>query len=117
MSLVQGLEEKQARDKEIYMTNLADFLHSAEVNASFSREPVLDHYEAVKEREPVIKIAWQLITRIMLHSRLFTSCRLWQSISFFDYEVPLRHIPSTRLTGKLKVRVKPVIQGRTPLLF
>lgn len=117
MSLVRGLEEKQARDKEIYISGLTEFLRSNGVEASFHHEPVQDLYDAVEDIEPVVRIAGWHITRIVLRSRLFASCGLWQNISFFDYEAPLELGADSALRGKLKARVKPVIQGRTLGLF
>lgn len=112
MSLVKGLEEKQARDKEIYLSKLAIYLQSAGIDASFTHEQVSSLYDSVKEQEPVVRIAGENISRIVLRTRLFASCGLWQSISFFDYESALQATPPPQLSGKMKARVRPVIQNR-----
>lgn len=117
MSLVKGLEEKQARDKETYLGKLAAFLRSAGIDATFDHEKVLNFYDSIMEDEPVVKIAGQNITRILLRTRILNSCGLWQSISFFDYETPVRNGRPTGLTGKVKVRVRPVKQGRILGIF
>ncbi len=112
MSLVQGLTEKQTRDKELYLSKLVLFLQSAGIDASFNHETVLSLYKTVRENEPVINVTGQYISKITLRTRLFAYCGSWKSISFFDYESLLTTSPPPRFCGKMKAYVRPVVQGR-----
>jgi hypothetical protein len=112
MSLVQGLTEKQTRDKELYLSKLVLFLQSAGIDASFNHETVLSLYKTVRENEPVINVTGQYISKVTLRTRLFAYCGSWKSISFFDYESLLTTSPPPRFCGKMKAYVRPVVQGR-----